>query len=625
MPGMRARVSLFLFVLLSVLCSACQEDGTIVVHSLTFTGVKSVNESQLRDALATKVSSRIPWAKKYFFDRSRFDADLKRLQAFYADRGYPDARVTAFDVKLNDKQDRVDLSVTIDEGKPVAVAAVTFVGFDGIPTAHFDDLKNKMPLKVGQPRDRQLVVATHELAVNELKDHGYPYAKVTTAEDDGADGKQATLTFTADPGTLAHFGEVTVVGNNSVDDNIIERELTFKPGDLFQRSVVQDSQRRLYSMQLFQFANVEPQDTEQQPDIVPIKVTVAEGKHQRVNFGVGYGTEEKARADVEYHHVNFLGGAREAGIHLRYSSLDRGVHLDFTQPYFLAPHFSLGAEGQDWYTYTPAYDSVVIGGKVSLIHRTSPKTSWSVGFQSEHDSSRISDTALNDPSLRTSLIALGLNPETNEQVGTLSAVSFDTQHSTADNVLNARHGYQVNLHLEKAASILSGTFNYTAVTADARHYLPMGDNLVLASRVQIGNIGPANDDEANIPFAKRYFLGGATSVRGWGRFELSPLTESGLPIGGDSMFAFSEELRATLHGNIGGVVFLDSGNVWAKSWQIDLNDLRYAIGTGLRYQTPVGPIRLDYGYQLNPIPGLVVNGEPQTRRWRVHFSIGQAF
>src|SRR5579862_1617580 len=199
MPAMRARVSLFL-VLLSVLCSACQEDGTIVVHSLTFTGVKSVNQSQLRDALATKVSSRIPWGKKYFFDRSRFDADLKRLQAFYADRGYPDARVTAFDVKLTDKQDRVDLSVTIDEGKPVAVAAVNFAGFDGIPPAHFEDLKNKTPLKVGRPRDRQMVVATHELAVNELKDHGYPYAKVTTAEDDGADGKQATLTFTADPG-----------------------------------------------------------------------------------------------------------------------------------------------------------------------------------------------------------------------------------------------------------------------------------------------------------------------------------------------------------------------------------------------------------------------------------------
>jgi len=91
------------------------------------------------------------------------------------------------------------------------------------------------------------------------------------------------------------------------------------------------------------------------------------------------------------------------------------------------------------------------------------------------------------------------------------------------------------------------------------------------------------------------------------------------------MFAFSEEIRALLVGKFGMVLFLDAGNVWADSGGIRLDDLRYAVGPGLRYQTPIGPIRFDFGYQLNPIPGLLVNGEPQTRRWRVHFSIGQAY
>ena len=118
--------------------------------------------------------------------------------------------------------------------------------------------------------------------------------------------------------------------------------------------------------------------------------------------------------------------------------------------------------------------------------------------------------------------------------------------------------------------------------------------------------------------------GGATSVRGWGTYELSPLS-GGLPIGGDSMLASSVELRAVLRGNFGGVAFLDAGNVWAGTWDVNVNDLRYAIGPGLRYQTPIGPVRFDFGYQLNPIPGLLVNGQPQTRRWRMHFSIGQAF
>ena len=119
--------------------------------------------------------------------------------------------------------------------------------------------------------------------------------------------------------------------------------------------------------------------------------------------------------------------------------------------------------------------------------------------------------------------------------------------------------------------------------------------------------------------------GGATSVRGWGRYEVSPLGGSGLPIGGNSMFAFSSEARLSMGSRLGAVAFIDAGNVWSGDLQWKLNELRYAVGPGLRYETPVGPIRFDLGYQLNEIPGLKVNGQPQPRRWRIHFSIGQAF
>jgi outer membrane protein assembly factor BamA len=356
-----------------------------------------------------------------------------------------------------------------------------------------------------------------------------------------------------------------------------------------------------------------------------MRVTVAEGNHQRVNFGIGYGTEEKARIDSEYHHLNFFGGARSAGVHARWSSLDRGIRLDFNQPYLFRPHFSFGAEGQDWYTYTPAYRSNVTGVKGTVTHRQNAQTSWSVSVTAEHDSSSVEQSALADPSLYASLIALGLNPLTGEQNGTLNSLAWDFQHSTADSLLNAHHGYQLAFHIEQAGRLLPGTFRFTAISADGRHYLPISDKVTFATRVQAGNLRPYGDEESNVPFSKRYFLGGATTIRGWGRYEVSPLSESGQPVGGDAMLAFSGELRAMLHGNLGGVLFLDGGNVWAPSLGFNISDLRYAIGPGLRYQTPIGPIRFDVGWQLNPIPGLQVNGEPQTRRWRMHFSIGQAF
>jgi len=611
---------------LVVATGACKEEGTVKVHKLAFSGVKAVDASRLENALATKQSSILPWGKKTYFDRTRFDADLKRIQAFYADRGYPDARVTGFDVKLNQKQDAVDITITVSEGEPVRVAAVDFVGFDVIPPAHLDAMRKQVPLKIGEPRDRQLVVTTHELALNELRDHGYPYAKVATDENAGANGKSATVTFTADAGKIAHFGPVTIQGNTSVGDHVIEREVAYKPGDLYRRSLVQDTQRRLYGMELFQFVNVEPLNPEQQPDLVPTRITVAEGKHQRVNFGVGYGTEEKGRVDTEYHHVNFLGGARTAGVHARWSSLDRGLRLDFTQPYFFAPHFSLGAEAQQWYTYTPAYRSVVTGGKATFTHRSSAQTSWAVSLTSEHDDSSVEQSALSDPKLYADLIALGLNPVTGKQVGSLNALGVDLQHSTADNLLNARKGYQIAFHAEEAGRVLPGTFNYVAISADGRHYLPVSDKIVWANRLQLGDIRPTGNSDENVPFSKKYFLGGATSIRGWGRYEVSPLgAESGEPVGGNSLLAFTSEIRAVLSGNFGGVLFLDGGNVWADSFGYNLRDLRYAIGPGLRYQTPIGPIRFDLGYQLNPISGLIVNGQPQQRRWRLHFSIGQAF
>src|SRR3954471_6493079 len=148
----RARLlSLALGTVLAV--SACKEGGTVAVHSLQFKGVTAVDVALLKSALATRENAKVPvvgwqlpWSKKNYFDRGRFDADLKRIQAFYADRGFPDARVTDFDVKLNRKQDAVDVTLTIDEGRPVNVAAVEFRGFDAVPANHLQQLQKQNPL-----------------------------------------------------------------------------------------------------------------------------------------------------------------------------------------------------------------------------------------------------------------------------------------------------------------------------------------------------------------------------------------------------------------------------------------------------------------------------------------------
>jgi outer membrane protein assembly complex protein YaeT len=628
-----ARVPLVIAICgLALAGSACREEGTIHVKKITFDGTRQIDARQLKAALATKESSRFPWGPKKSFDRSRFDADLKRIQAFYADHGFPDARVTSVDVQMNDKKDAVSLTVHVSEGEPLLVDDVRFEGFDLLDARASNRLRASVSLKAGQPLNRQQFAATREVALNAFRDNGYPYVTVATEERPvpGAP-HHVVAVYRATPGTRATFGTIDIAGNSSVGDEVIRRQLTFKPGDAYSRARLQQSQRRLYGLELFEFANVEPIREEGQPPEVPTRVTVAEGKHRRVNFGVGYGTEEKARVDAQWRNANFFGGARTFGIEARWSSLDRGVKADLTEPYFLKPHLSLTFSGQAWNAREPAYSSDTLGGRITLRHQSDPRARnmWALTFVDEYQRSTVSEEALADPSLRDELIALGLDPRDGKQAGSVIGFQLDVTRNTARNLLDARRGYYATLHLEQSGGWLPGAFDFYAVGVEVRQYTPVSQRIVVANRLQLGSLDGIGQtltaESAGVPFSRRFFLGGSTSIRGWGRFEVSPITETGLPIGGLSMLEWSSELRMRTSGNLSFVAFLDAGNVWGRSWQFDLGDLRAAVGPGVRYQTPIGPIRADVGYQLTPIDGLVVNSEPEKRHWRIHFSIGQAF
>jgi len=624
-----------LFCIVAATAAACKEEGGVKVTSFKFNGTKAVTPNQLKSVLATSASSKLPWGQKHYFSRDQFEADLKRIVAFYRDRGYPDARVTSFDAKMNDAQTSVNLTINISEGEPVRVERVTFTGFEPLPEQHRTALENGLPLKAGQPLDRALLQASREAALDELRDHGYPYATVKIAENPGSSERERVVLLTADAGPLARFGPIEINGNVSVDDNVVRRQLTYRPGQIFRQSALQESQRRLYGPELFDFANVEPLRQDEKPPEVPTRVTVTEGKHQKVNFGVGYGTEEKGRVQVDWRHVNFLGGARTAGVLARYSALDKGVRVNFKEPYLFGPRNDLTLTGQSWHTDEPAFTLDTNGGRVTFarqlrrgggpVLRSRPTTTLSLTYANEYETYTISNEALRDLSFRDELIALGLDPRFGTGRGTRSAISFDAGRNTTNNLLDAKQGYVAALHVEQAGKWLAGTWDYYEVTGELRLFRSLSSRLVAAAQARAGGIDAFGSPELQVPFFKRYFLGGATNLRGWGRYEVSPLSAAGLPIGGFSFLNFSTELRANIWRSLGAVIFLDGGNVLGDRFSFDLQGLRYDVGPGLRYQTPIGPIRADLGFQLNPIPGLLVNGEPEARHFRFHFSIGQAF
>jgi outer membrane translocation and assembly module TamA len=131
--------------------------------------------------------------------------------------------------------------------------------------------------------------------------------------------------------------------------------------------------------------------------------------------------------------------------------------------------------------------------------------------------------------------------------------------------------------------------------------------------------------ETDIPLLKRFFLGGSGEMRGWSRFEVSPLSPSGEPVGGKSLLAATSEARFPLSRRLRGAIFVEAGNVWRSDRTVHVNDLRFDAGSGLRVETPFGLIRIDAGYQLNRVPDLRIDGRPQQRAWRINIGLGEAF
>jgi outer membrane protein assembly complex protein YaeT len=615
----------------AALCAAsCHETGSVQVTTITFSGNTAIPAAQLKTVIATQESGFLPWSRKHFFDRPEFDRDVKRIEAFYADRGYPKAKVVGIDVKLNDTKDKVAIDVKIDEGPPVLVENVSLEGLDALPAAHLNQLKAQLPIKANQPRDQKLILIAHDLIVGELRDHGFPYGTVRMVERPGSAPDRVQLAAVADTGPKSVFGAINIEGQVSVDENVIRRELAFHEGDEYQLSHITESQRRLYGLELFQFVNITPKLPEDKSANVPVNVIVVEGKHRRLELAGGYGSEEKARAHVNWRHANFTGGARAVETEAKWSSLEHGFRGSINEPYLLK-RTSMRVTGSSWWASEPAYTYRSQGGRIILTRQFSRgsagiargvRNELRASLIHEYENYQITTIALQDLTIRDQLIALGLDPVSGKGRGTLSALEIDFDRDTSGRPLDPRTGYLLSAHVESAGSWLAGSFKYNEVLGEGRKYFELGPRFIWATRMRAGTL--AGPDGAEIPFYKRYFVGGSTSVRGWGRYQISPLL-NGLPIGGRTMMEVSTEARLGLRGKWSGVLFVDGGNVWADPWKVQPGDLRWAAGPGLRYDTPIGPFRVDLGIQLNPIQGLLINGVPEGRRWRIHFSIGQAF
>jgi outer membrane protein assembly complex protein YaeT len=618
-----------------VIAAACHDDRAIRVAAIDFEGAETYSEADLKRVIETREGGRWPWSRWRGFDEVVFERDLERLRAFYRDRGFDEARIRVADVDLADDRRSVRLRIAIEEGAPRLVTGVVVEGLevleraaeaDAVPDGVLARLRALDP-GVGSPRDVQRLSGVRDEALALLREHGHPHATVEVDEADGEAPRSIVVTIRVTPGPLTRFGDIQMNGLTRTKHVVVWRAITFDPGDVYRDSEVLKSQRRLSQIAAFEFAHLAPvpEAKEAGASELPMIATIAESRPHRFEVGVGYGTEDRLRAAFEWRNVNFFGNGSQWVGSAKYSTVLRGAGFGYDHPYLLPTGGTLDARAGAWWASEKIFTSRALGGHVAITHGFGRRDEVEVRtrYRNEFLTYRVREAALANLSTVDERIALGLDPETGRGDGTIAGLEVRAGRTAVDNVLDPARGWTVAASAEHVAPWLGGTFRYDELGAEVRGYLPVGRRLGLAAKLRYGTL--ASVDTAAVPFSERFSLGGSTNLRGWGRYEVSPTSVEGVPIGGRSFVDSSFEVRMAVCCDVGVVGFLDAGNVWAEDWHSPFASLRRAVGAGLRYQTVIGVVRGDIGYQLTPIARLRLDGRPQTRRWRIHLSIGHAF
>ena len=532
---------------------------------------------------------------------------------------------------------------TIAVDNPVVVEGVQIEGFDVLPVDARAALSRALPLGPGTDLTREREQAAGERAVQILQNHGYPYAQVSL-ERVPIGSTRARVILRAEPGTLGYFGPIDIVGNRRVDDVVIRRRVAYAPGDLFRRSAIERTQQRIGSLGLFKSVEIRagsaaasgaigasrsggadrgaaaPGSTiDTQPAEVPTLITVVEQSPWQWNLSASYAAGERLGFDARVSNLNFLGAARRLDVQGRVSRIEKTGEVAFTQTEAWHPALSLQLQARHQEIDEQSFFVMSRGGQAAVGWRWTPAFSTTFSYTAAFERSDV-DEDLD--------VLVGL------QDGMLSAWSIDLDHRRVLSDrrtdllvagIDAPPTRTMSAHVEQAGGWMPGTFNYFNVIGDVRHYRrAFGDRVMFASRLRYGAIEPFGP-EADIPLLKRFFLGGSNEMRGWGIYEVSPLSASGEPVGGKSMVTATGEVRVRLLPRLSGALFIEAGNVWQDSWSVHLDDLLYDIGPGFRLQTPFGLIRVDFGYQLRTLEGLRIDGQPQKYRWRFNMGIGEAF
>jgi outer membrane protein assembly complex protein YaeT len=592
------------------------------VRRVTFTGNTQFSNGTLSDQMISKPRPWLQfWKRGEPYNPPTLQEDLLRIRKYYFDRGFLETTARVERVDENTEENIVAIEIAIEEGLPTQVAEVHLAGTIPPELLPVPNLIKALPLQAGQRLNKADFDESKELLLTRLHNATYARAEIIPNTIVDHETHTAEVIFELRPGAPTTFGQITIAGEEQVKERAIRRQLRVQEGDPYNATELQESVDAIYGLGMFQAVTPRLLNLHEQGTPLDVEIAVRERKPHSVQLGFGFSTVEQFRGEVQWTHRNLWGGAESLNLSAKGSSIQQAAEGRFFLPYFLAQRtsftqtvfarnqpridedpLSLGDTLFGIQDTTPRYSEFSAGTESRVRRELSRRLSGAAGVELSHHV--FSDV---DPDLIGTGVA---------ENNTLFIQFAELRWDTSDNKLNPTRGVVLRGELDHSTSALISTESFFKLLLEARHYYPLREKLILASRFTVGGIQPYAGSD-NVPSNVRFFAGGPGSIRGYAPNRVGPLDSQGRPIGGDSLLAGSVEVRFPIRGDLGGVVFVDAGNVYSGSPAYDLSDLRVGVGPGIRYNTPIGPFRLDFGIALNPR-----TGDPFGR---LDFSIGQAF
>lgn len=573
------------------------ENQKTYINKVNFIGNHVFSDKELRKVIKSKKKGGI----FSFLGNSGklrdelLEADVVFLARHYLNHGYIRVNVGAPNVEITKDKKYVYITYTIDEGKQYRVKNVTVAG-DILTTP--EEILTKTTTKTGEIYNQDKVEADIDAITIMYGNVGYAFAMVRPVPEINDSDDTVNLVYYVEKGKRIRIEKINISGNKVTRDKVIRRELRVNENDIYNEENVRLSKTKL--MQLGYFESVDfstPRGS--RDDTLILNINVKEKPTGTFNIGAGFSTVDKFIFSGSIAKENFFGLGWSGQIAAELSSRRQMFIIEMTDPYFLDTNWMLGLSGyRTRYRYED-FDRESLGGGVTLGRRLFDYSAVSLGYK--YEDVKVTDFQTVVPQIFKDTAS-----------GRTSQISLEMSRDDRDNRIITRKGTLNLFSAEVSGSKLGGTNDFARFSYNSRAYVPIKWGFVAKANARIGYIKSLSGKP--VPLFERYFTGGVNSLRGFYPLSIGPAMQvptgpaggtTNFVYGGNKELLFNVEMEMPIYepGGFKGVVFFDAGNAYAENQSYSFNNIRMDYGFGLRWQSPMGPLRFEWGFPINRKPG----------------------